>query len=46
MGFIPEGARWYLADVVLEHRLDGEAENLVYVNTHLIEAGSPDEAFD
>ena len=46
MGFIPVDARWYLADVVIEHRLDGDADNLVYVNTHLIEAGSPDVAYD
>lgn len=46
MGFIPEGARWYLADVVLEHRIDGEAQNVVHVNTHLIDAGSPDAAYE
>ena len=46
MGFIPEDARWYLADVLLEHRIDGDARNVVHVNTHLIEAGSPDEAYD
>ncbi|MDY3555953.1 DUF4288 domain-containing protein [Gemmata sp. JC717] len=46
MGFIPGDARWYLADVVLEHRIDGDAENLVHVNTHLIEAGTPDVAYD
>lgn len=46
MGFIPPNARWYLADVVLEHRVDGDARNIVHVNTHLVEAGSPDEAYD
>ena len=46
MGFIPEDARWYLADVVLEHRIDGSAQNVVHVNTHLVEAGSPDEAYE
>ncbi len=46
MGFIPADARWYLADVVLEHRVEGGTENLVYVNTHLIEASSPDAAYD
>jgi hypothetical protein len=45
MGFIPEGARWYLADIVLEHRIDGDPRNLVHVNTHLLEAESPDEAY-
>ena len=46
MGFIPKGARWYLADVVLEHRIDGEPQNVVHVNTHLIEASSPEEAYE
>jgi hypothetical protein len=46
MGFIPKDARWYLADVVLEHRIDGDAQNVVHVNTHLVEAGSPDEAHE
>ena len=45
MGFIPQGARWYLADLVVEHLIDGDARNVVHVNTHLIEAGSPDEAY-
>jgi hypothetical protein len=45
VGFIPEGARWYLADLVVEHRIDGEAQNVVHVNTHLVEARSPEEAY-
>lgn len=45
MGFIPKGARWYLADVVLEHVIDGERRNLVHVNTHLVEATSPEVAY-
>ena len=46
MGFIPKGARWYLADVVLEHRVTGDPRNIVHINTHLVEAGSPDEAYE
>lgn len=46
MSFIPKDARWYLADVVLEHRIDGDPENVVHVNTHLVEAGSPHEAYE
>lgn len=45
MAFIPENARWYIADLVVEHRVDGDSRNLVHVNIHLIEAGSPEEAF-
>ncbi|VTR93035.1 Uncharacterized protein OS=Rivularia sp. PCC 7116 GN=Riv7116_2885 PE=4 SV=1: DUF4288 [Gemmata massiliana] len=46
MGFIPKDACWYLADVVMEHRIEGDERNIVHVNTHLIEAGSPDEAYE
>lgn len=46
MGFIPKDARWYLADVILEHQIDGDTQNVVYVNTHLVEAGSPEEAYE
>lgn len=46
MGFIPSDARWYIADVVLEHRIEGDMRNVVHVNTHLIEADGPDEAYE
>lgn len=44
MAFIPADARWYIAEVVLEHRIEGDPRNVVHINTHLIEASSPDEA--
>jgi|SRR5689334_23072913 hypothetical protein len=46
MGYVPKGARWYLADVVLEHVIEGDRRNLVHVNTHLVEAASPEEAYN
>jgi hypothetical protein len=46
LGFIPSDARWYLADVVLEHRVEGDPRNVVHVNTHLVEAGSPEHAYE
>jgi Domain of unknown function (DUF4288) len=46
MGFIPQGARWYLADIVLEHLIEGDPRNVVHVNTHLVEADSPAEAYE
>ena len=46
MAYIPEDARWYIADLVLEHHVTGDTRNLVHVNIHLIEAGSPDEAYE
>src|SRR5437899_2747490 len=45
MGSIPKGARWYLADLILEHTIEGDTRNVVHVNTHLIEAHSPEEAY-
>jgi hypothetical protein len=46
MGFIPKDARWYLADVVLEHTVEDDPRNVVHVNTHLIEARSPQQAYE
>ena len=37
--------RWYLADIVLEHIILGNPRNVVHVNTHLIKARTPDEAY-
>ena len=45
MGFIPKGARWYLAGLVLEHTIEGDPRNVAHVNAHLIEADSPEEAY-
>jgi hypothetical protein len=45
MGFIPKDARWYLAGLVLEHTIEGDPRNVVHVNTHLIAADSPEEAY-
>jgi hypothetical protein len=46
MAYIPKEARWYLADVVLEHAVEGDPRNVVHVNLHLIEAESPDRAYE
>ena len=44
MGFIPKNAKWYLADLVEETRVEGERRNVVHTNCTLIRADSPDEA--
>ena len=46
MGFIPQGARWYIADVVLEHKIEDDPRNVVHINSLLVEATSPEEAYD
>lgn len=45
MAFIRDDARWYLADVVLEHIVQGDRRNVVHINTLLIEADSPERAY-
>jgi hypothetical protein len=46
MAYIPQDARWYLANVVLEHAVEGDPRNVVQVNLHLIEADSPERAYE
>ena len=46
MVFIPKDARWYLAYIILEHIVEGDPRNVVHINTHLIEAESPEQAHE
>ena len=46
MAYISKDARWYLADVVLEHAVEGDLRNVVHVNVHLVEADSPERAYE
>ena len=46
LAYIPKDALWYLADVVLEHTVDGDPCNVVHVNLLLIEADSPERAYE
>ena len=45
MGYIPPDAKWYLADLVVELRIEGEPDNLVHYNLTLVRADSPEEAY-
>jgi hypothetical protein len=45
MAYIPDDAEWYLADVILEVKPDDGLSSRVWINTHLIRAGSPEEAY-
>jgi Domain of unknown function (DUF4288) len=45
MAFIPKGALWYIADVVEELRVAGRKRQTVYINTILIKASSPEDAY-
>jgi len=46
MGFIPKDAKWYLADIVEEIRVEGARRNVVHTNLVLVRADSPDEAYE
>lgn len=43
--YIPPDARWYLAEIILEHRVQNDPDNVVHINLHLVEAGSPEETY-
>jgi hypothetical protein len=45
MSYIPPDARWYLADIVEEFRIESEPENIVHTNTILVRADSPEGAY-
>ena len=42
---IPDGVKWYLAELVEEIQFDDESENVVHNNLILIRADSPEEAY-
>ncbi|HTA23056.1 MAG TPA: DUF4288 domain-containing protein [Terriglobales bacterium] len=46
MGFIPKDAKWYLANIVEEIRVEGDRRNVVHTNLVLVRADSPDEAYE
>lgn len=46
MAFIPEDAKWYLAEIVQEFRVEDEDSSLVFINFILIRADSPEEAYE
>jgi Domain of unknown function (DUF4288) len=45
MGDVPGDARWFLADLVVEHRIEGDPRNVVHINTVLVRAGSAEDAY-
>jgi len=46
MGFIPVGAKWYLAELVIAISVGRRKNVTVHVNTVLVRADSPTEAFE
>ncbi len=45
MACIPSDAKWYLAEIVEEIRIESEPQNTVHTNTVLVRADSPEEAY-
>jgi hypothetical protein len=46
MAFIPRGAIWYIAEVVLEITVEGATQNVVHINYLLVRAESPEDAYE
>lgn len=46
MAYIPEDAKWYIAELVIECKIEGEPRNVVHVNIILVRADSPQSAFE
>lgn len=45
MAFIPKDAKWYLAGIVEQLSVEGDPRHVVHINTVLVRAGSPEEAY-
>ena len=45
MGFIPTGAKWYLADIVQQITVEDDPRSVVHTNLVLVRADSPEEAY-
>ncbi|MBF0410594.1 MAG: DUF4288 domain-containing protein [Candidatus Riflebacteria bacterium] len=45
MVYIPENAKWYLADIIEEIKIEDEINSIVHINLVLIKAYSPEEAY-
>jgi hypothetical protein len=46
MGYIPLDAEWFLAELIQEITVDEDPRNLVWRNLTLIQAKSPEEAYE
>ncbi len=46
LAYIPEDAKWYIAEIVQEIKIEDEETSLVWINFALIRADSPEEAYE
>lgn len=45
MGYVPKDARWFVAELIVEIKIDGNPRNVVHINTVLVNADSPEHAY-
>jgi hypothetical protein len=45
MGYIPAGAKWYVAEIVAQIAVEADPRSVVHTNMVLVRAGSPEEAY-
>lgn len=46
MVYIPSHSKWYVADLVFSISIQDDPDTLVHINTMLVRADSPEEAYD
>ena len=46
MTYTPKNIQWYLAELVMECNIEGDLRNVIHINTILVRADSPEEAFE
>jgi len=46
MAYIPKNAEWYLADLIVEIRVEDDPRSVVHINTLLVHASSPIDAYE
>ncbi len=46
MGHLPDGTKWYLAELVMEINVEGAGRKIVHRNLTLVRADCPDEAYE
>ena len=42
----PDNTKWYLADLIVEIKVENDPRNVVHINTLLVCANSPEEAYN
>ena len=46
MTYTPKNVQWYLAELVMEYKIEGDSRNVIHINTILVRADLLEEAFE